>query len=80
MSWLSQEFNLADYYLFDRVAEGMVTDRPFVWPTDYSYKDVAQRSLAVCTLLESARASGRRPRLYRVAGYASFCMDILRRS
>ena len=52
MSWLGQEFNLADYYLFDRVAEGH-GDRQAIrfGERTYSYQDVAQRSLAVCTLL-----------------------------
>ena len=53
MSWLSQEFNLADYYLFDRVAEGHGDRRAIRFgERTYSYYEVAQRSLAVCTLLE----------------------------
>ena len=52
MSWLSQEFNLADYYLFDRIAEGH-GDRQAIRFGErvYSYDQVAQKSLAVCTLL-----------------------------
>ena len=53
MSWLSQEFNLADYYLFDRVAAEGHGDRRAIRFSErsYSYNEVAQRSLAVCALL-----------------------------
>ncbi|MEE2756611.1 MAG: benzoate-CoA ligase family protein [Myxococcota bacterium] len=62
MSTIATEFNLADYYLFDRIAEGM-GDRTAIRFGDrsYSYKTIADRALKTATLMtQSGLNSGDR--------------------
>ena len=62
MSMIAKEFNLADYYLFDRIDDGMANRTAIRFgERTYSYGDVAIKTRKTATLMaESGLNSGDR--------------------